>query len=63
MLILDAEFKLGMTKYIYICFYRLTRDIKQLKKSENIKTEANQTKPVKIIILTNTQNINKHAQL
>ena len=35
----------------------------QLKKHANIKTKPNQTKPVKIIILTNTQHINKHAQL
>ena len=30
-----------------------------LKKPANIKIKPNQTKPVKIIILTNTQNINK----
>ena len=41
-------------------FYRLTRDVIQLKKHENIKTKPNQTKPVKI---TKTQNINDHIYM
>ena len=43
--------------------YRPTWDVMQLKKPGNIKTEPNQTKPVKIMILTNSQHINKHTQL
>ena len=51
--------------YIYMCvFYRLTRDVMQLKKPRNIKIKPNQTKQVKI---TKTTNINfctnKHTLL
>ena len=53
--------------YIYIyayVFYRLTRDVMQLKKPTNIITKPNQTKQVKI---TKTKNINvctnKHTLL
>ena len=43
--------------------YILTREVMQLKKPGYFKTKLNQTKPVKIMILTNTNNINKHTQL
>ena len=48
--------QLIITIYLYMCvFYRLTRDIMQLKKPSNIKTKPNQTKQAKI---TKTKNIN-----
>ena len=45
-----------ITIYLYMCvFYRLNRDVMQLKKPRNIKTKPNQTKLVKI---TKNKNIN-----
>ena len=69
MLILAAQFKLGVIKYIYIyiyiyiCFYTRIRYVMQIKIPGYIKTKPNQIKPVKIMISTNTHYINKHAQL
>ena len=40
--------KIMMSDFLFpicICFYRLTWDVMQLKKTSKIKTKSNQTKP------------------